>query len=233
MSLECYLDDSGNKDDPIITLAGYVSLAQNWRQFETDAQALFGACELSFLHTVDLHQRKGQFKGWTRAQTAEFANDFYGILDRHAYAGFEFSVLKSTFETKKSVYNVEHRSSPLGFCFHGIVHRLIKDEGIADLLTLPGVTLSFVVESGNKNEEEIRLRFKSIQRQDPTRLTSMRFVRKRESIALQAADFLAYFCRRLRTRDRSHKRYMSEVEFLETAKGGMLHRHFLATDFEG
>ena len=130
MSLVCYLDDSGNDDEPIVTLGGYVSPAQDWLQFEIASRKLFDACELPYLHTMDLHHRKGEFKGWTREQTVEFANGFCVILDQHAYAGFEFSVLKSTFEANKPVYDVECQSSPIGFCLHGIVHQLVNDEGL-------------------------------------------------------------------------------------------------------
>ena len=97
MALVCYLDDSGNKDDPIATLAGYIAPARNWLDFEVGARALFDAHELPYLHTVDLHRREGEFEGWTREQTA----------------GFEYSVLKSTFEFGKRVYNVEHQSLPI------------------------------------------------------------------------------------------------------------------------
>ena len=233
MTLVCYLDDSGNKDEPIVTLAGYIAPAPNWLDFEVDARALFDACELPYLHTVDLHHRKKEFKGWTREQTAEFANAFYKILDQNAYAGFEFSVLKSTFEVGKSVYNVEHQSSPLAFCLHGLVSRLVKDEGIKDVLALPDVDLSFVVERGNKNDNNIRRRFDEIKNQDPERFGSISFEPKKEKIALQAADFLAYFSRRLRNKNSADKDYKDEMEFFKTAKRGMLHRPFLATDFEG
>ena len=233
MALVCYLDDSGNKDDSISTLAGYIAPAHNWLDFEVHARELFDAIELPYLHTVDLQMRRREFKGWTREQTAEFANVFYKILEQHTYAGFEFSVLKSTFEAKKSIYNVEHQSSPFGFCLHGIVDRLVKDEGVKTALALPDVNLSFVVESGNKNEGDIRRRFNNIQKQDPERFVSISFAPKKERIALQAADFFAYFCRRLRTKGPADKRYKDEMGFLEFSKRGMLHRHFLATDFEG
>ena len=232
MSLVCYLDDSGNEDDPIVTLAGYIAPAGDWLNFEVHARELFNAHKLPYLHTMDLHQRKREFKGWTRKQTAQFANVFYRILDQHTYAGFEFSVLKSTFEANKSVYNVERQSSPLGFCLHGIVHQLVNDEGVKAVLAPPDVNLSFVVESGNRNEGDIRRRFNSIQKQDPERFGSISFVPKKERIALQAADFFAYFCRRLRMRNPADKGYEHEVEFFEIAKGRMLHRQFLATDFK-
>lgn len=231
MTLACYLDDSGNKNDSISTLAGYIAPADNWRDFEYCARNLFKSIDLPYLHTVDLYMRRGEFKGWTREQTAEFANAFYKILDQHAYAGFEFSVLRSTFEARKSVHNVEHQSSSFGFCLRGIVDRLVKDEGVKDALGLPDVNLSFVVESGNKNEGDIRRRFNNIQKQDPERFESIIFKPKKERIALQAADFLAYFCRRLRTKNPTDKNYRDAMQFFEIAKGGMLHRHFLATDF--
>ena len=231
MTLVCYLDDSGNDEDPIVTLAGYIAQARDWLNFEIHARELFDAHELPYLHTVDLHHRKKKFKGWTREQTAEFANAFYKILDQNAYAGFEFSVQKSTFEANKSVYNVERQSSPIGFCLHGIVHQLVKDEGVKAKVAAPDVNLSFVVERGNRNEGDIRRRFNSIQKQDPERFGSISFVPKKERIALQAADFLAYFCRRLRTKDPAHKGYKFDGEFFEITKGGMLHTQFLATDF--
>ena len=232
MALVCYLDESGNKDDAIIMLAGYIAPAHNWRDFEVEAREAFDAIELPYLHTVDLHRRQEEFEGWTREQAAEFANIFFKILDQHAYAWFEFSVLKSTFEAQKSVYNIEHQSSPLGFCLHGLVSRLVKDEGVKDALDPPNVDLSFVVECGHKNEGDIRRRFNNIQKQDPERFASISFEPKKSKIALQAADFLAYFSRRLRTKNPADKHYKDEMEFFETAKGAMLHRHFLATDFE-
>ena len=66
MSLVCYLDDSGNEDDPIVTLAGYIAPAGDWLNFEVHARELFDAHKLPYLHAMDLHQRKREFKGWTR-----------------------------------------------------------------------------------------------------------------------------------------------------------------------
>lgn len=231
--LVCYLDESGNEDDSIVTLAGYISPAQNWLDFEVDARAAFDVINLPYLHTVDLHGLRGEFAGWTREEAAEFARCFYRILDRHAYAGFEFSVMKSTFEARKADYDVEHQSSPLGFCLHGLVDRLVKDEGIMAGLKLPGVDLSFVVESGNKNEGDIRRRFNNIQKLAPERFGSISFEPKKKRIALQTADFLAYFCRRLRTKDPAHRRFKDEMAFFEAAIGNMPHRYFLATAFMG
>ncbi len=231
--LTCYLDDSGNDQDPIVTLAGYVSPEQNWRDFETEARAAFDIINLPYLHTMDLHGLRREFADWTRADAAKFAKLFHGILDQHVYAGFEFSVVKSTFEARKTDYDVEHQSSPVGFCLHDLVSRLVRDEKIRACLNSPEVNLSFVIESGNKNEGDMRRRFNNIQKQDPDRFGSISFVPKQARIALQAAGFLAYFCRRLRTKNRAHPRYKDEMAFFTSATNNMLQYPFLATDFMG
>ena len=107
-----------------------------------------------------------------------------------------------------------------------------REDFVNGLLDPPNVDLSFVVECGHKNEGDIRRRFNNIQKQDPERFASISFEPKKSKIALQAADFLAYFSRRLRTKNPADKHYKDEMEFFETAKGAMLHRHFLSTDFE-
>lgn len=233
MSLVCDLDDSGNKADPVSTLAGYIAPAENWPEFEDSARRLFEAVELPNFHTMDLHRRKGEFKDWKREQVTEFSKAFFETLDPHVYAGFAFSVLNSKFEENKPVYNVEHQSSPFGFCLHGIVHRLTSDEGIKDALALQDVNLSLVVESGSKNEGDICRRFNMIKRQDPERFGSISFEAKTKKMALQAADFLAYFSRRLVTRSPANKDYKEEVDFFRATAGKIRCSHFLACNFEG
>ena len=53
MSLVCYLDDSGNEDDPIVTLAGYIAPAGDWLNFEVHARELFDAHKLPYLRTSE------------------------------------------------------------------------------------------------------------------------------------------------------------------------------------
>lgn len=69
----CHLDDSGEKREPVVTLAGYVGTAMAWAAFEERAAVYFGNAGIEYLHTVDLHQRRGQFKGWPRRNACQRA----------------------------------------------------------------------------------------------------------------------------------------------------------------
>jgi len=199
--LVCYLDDSGEEAECIVTCAGYLSFADEWQKFEAEARDFFNFEGVEYLHTVDLHQRRDQFDGWDTPRTQRFAQNFFSILNRHVGLGFEFSVLKTRFKEMKAVHCVKREGSAYAFCFKGIVDRIVKNEGFLSVIDEPGVDLSFVVEAGNKNNQDILEIFKDYRKKDPRRFAGLVFEKKKTHIALQAADFLAYYSRRIRNKN--------------------------------
>jgi hypothetical protein len=66
MMLVCYLDDSGkDAQNPITTIAGYVASEDAWAAFEKEVESYFAERKVSILHAVDLHNTRGEFKGWS------------------------------------------------------------------------------------------------------------------------------------------------------------------------
>jgi Protein of unknown function (DUF3800) len=231
--LVCYLDESGEDQEPIITMAGFLSTEDRWRLFEITAGQFFDRIGLDYLHSVCLQQRRGYFSGQCREQTADFANAFCRLLKEDVVAGFEFSVLKSRFQQVKRDAGLNPSLSALGACFQGLLDQVVKHKGIAWALAQPDTTVSFVIEQGHRNEREVMDRFNAVKRQHPEAPLGYCLAEdKKKVIALQAADFLAYFSRRLRTRDPAHKRTPDEFKFFRIATDGLPIRHFLATDFE-
>lgn len=230
--LACYLDDSGEDSEPIITLAGYLSLAHQWVEFEFEARKLFDSYKIDFLHTVDFYHARGQFLGWDRDRKLQFAKSFYGILANRVAYGFEFSVLKSRFAERKKGKNLKREGSPMGFCFRGILDRMVKHPGVEWASTLPGVDLSFIVEAGQKNQGDTLARFKAIKQMAPEKFGSIAFEDKKKFIALQAADFLAFYTRRIRNKTQEKMRE-NDLEFFSGITSQINHNHFLATDFFG
>lgn len=229
--LVCYLDDSGEKNEPVSTIAGYITPVDQWLEFEREAGKFFDAIELEYLHTVDLHHLRNEFDGWTREQALEFSKFFHEMVSRHVALGFECSIAKPIFEGKKSQYGVGSQTSALAMGFTILVDRIIKHEGVASVLGEPGVNISFVIESGNNNNVNVLETFNAIQRQNPELFKSLIFKDKKSRIALQAADFLAYYSRRLRNKQRSHKRYDDEFRFFRASTGAIQINHFFAVDF--
>lgn len=228
--LVCYLDDSGDENDPIQTLAGLVGTVDAWQEFEAVSRQVFDAIGLRTLHTVDLYHRRGEFKGWDSSQTESFANSFFDIVRKFAGFGIEASVLKRTFEEGKASYRLKREGSPLGMCFRVLLSRIVNDEGFLAAEEIEGANLSFVVESGHKNNNEILSRFNVIKAMDPQRFGSLEFEDKNSRVALQAADFLAYFSRRIRTEAADRPRD-KDKQFFMTALGDFKFLPFVATDF--
>jgi hypothetical protein len=230
--LVCYLDDSGEKKEPVITIAGYLSFADKWQEFELIARDFFDRIGLQYLHTVDLHNRRDFFKGWDSTQTLQFSKCLFELLGPNVGHGFEFSVLKSQFLAQKKTLKLKREGSPFGFCFKGIIDRILKNEGVKEVLREPGVDLSFVVERGNTNNGDIQAIWDDYVANSGLPLRSLTFEDKKKTIALNVADFLAFFCRRIRNRTTNNMRE-DDLRFFERAIGGISHRYFLASDFGG
>lgn len=235
--LFCYLDDSGEDNEPLITLAGYLSLEECWRHFEVEARAYFDSKSISHLHTVDFHHSRGEFDGWDWGRKRKFATELYEILARFMGVGLEASVLKSVYQTRRKELGLNKSVSAIGGCFQVLLTRITSDDGIKDVLSDPDVDLSFVVESGNKNNGNILDIFNHAKAHrknlaNPI-LKNLVFADKKDFIALQVADFLAYYRRRLRVRGSSASRAADEINFFIDITKNIRPNYFLATDFGG
>lgn len=229
----CHLDDSGEKGEPIVTLAGYVGTAEGWARFESQARAFFDSEGIEYLHTVDLHHLRGEFEGWDRERTHAFASRLFEMVGEVAPVGYSFSVSKAEFNRGKADLSMKREGSPLTFCFKGLLQNMMANPGVAEVLGLDGVDVSFVVESGQRSEPMVKEfnRLKAVGAYGGA-LRSMSLEGKKSFIGLQAADFFAYFSRRLHCMDRRHKRYGDEERFFETATTGVrVHSRVLASGF--
>jgi hypothetical protein len=224
--LVCYLDDSGEAKEPVITCAGYLSLAENWKTFEQFGRKAFDQLGLRYLHAVDLHHRRGFFKDWNSQQTNEFARDLYRLLKPDVGMGFEFSVLKSRFN--KVVR--KGGGSAFGFCFKGILDRILKNDRVTTVLAEPEANLSFVVEAGHPNNAEVASVFDLLKKTTELPLGTIEFKNKESCIALNMADFMAYFCRRIRNRTVANMRN-DDLKFFYDVVGNIPHYYFFATEF--
>lgn len=231
--LVCYLDDSGNTQDPVATIAGYLGTAEGWARFEPMARAFFDGEGIEYLHTVDLHQRRNQFDGWTSTETLPFARKLFEMVGECAPVGVEFSVDRAVFNQRKAELGMKAQGSPLTMCFRGLLQNMMGNEGIKEVLGWDGVDLSFVVERGKSTEPIVKEfdRLVSINAYGGV-LKSLTLEDKKAFIALQAADFHAYFTRRLRCMSKADDRFDMESEFFNAATVGVrVHSRFLATDF--
>lgn len=196
MTLSFFADDSGNAQDPIATLAGCLSTTMHFDNFEKEARIYFKERRICRLHTHKLWHRSGPFKGWNREETRIFASDLFDIVEKYVPRGISFSTDIESHSRGKREYNIAKERSPFAFCLKGIVSLMKQDDVISKCLDDEGGSVSFILESGSSHNGDALTEFNRISKVDP-KFASMTFADKDQYIALQIADFLSFFSRKL------------------------------------
>lgn len=194
MAMVCYLDDSDHNQSSIATLAGYVASVDNWKIVEQDLEAVCQRYSVDILHAKEFHQTKGCFKRWSRTRKQQFVDDLYARANQLTW-GVSFSGAKNWRDVKHQVPGHE-RMSLFGVMFASIMFQLVYGNPFAKLFQRDG--LSFMIESGHRNNSELEQYFHNMRGFDTYKgkINSISFVSKDSSRAIQLADFLAFHSRR-------------------------------------
>jgi hypothetical protein len=236
--LACYLDDSGTTGDcPVITMAGYIGLAQGWADFEKMAIEIYSNYGIGeIFHARDFHASDKVFKGWSRIKKQTYAREICDAA-KNAHAieiGLTMSVLKSTYNKRKIETGLDRAMSPYGYCFSVIMNDLLVDEILRQSLGRDGFDISFIIEGGNKNDNNVLNVFNAVRRKYniENKLKSISFMNKDSSKALQLADFFAYYSRRAVEKSEKNYRIPAPMDFItvQLATGFHLIDH-VATGF--
>jgi hypothetical protein len=139
-------------------------------------------------------------EGWRRIKKQTYAKEIYdaGREARALDIGVTFSVRKDAYERRKLETGLNVNMSAYGFCFTAILNHFLRDPVFKEILGRNGVDITFVVEAGNDNDEDVRRIFNSLRAKYRLehKLNSIAFQPKGSSRALQLADFFAFYSRR-------------------------------------
>lgn len=234
MTLVCYLDDSGtDKENSLVTMAGYIGTADSWRAFEESAHTILDEHGISIVHAKELYSNDGEFAGWSIDKKCKFIQKLNAVLAPRVGLAISFSTLKNSF--KKRQEGRTKTQSPYGFCFSGVIDRLLKDDGFMKVVKQSGVNISFAIEDGNKNNNEILQRYMRLKEKHGSELSflsDMAFVKKNSSIAIQMADLFAFFTRRHAVAmEKNNREPIEHHRYLTTLRMGIRDVGFAATDF--
>jgi hypothetical protein len=228
-----YLDDSGtDARSPVITMAGYLAHKREWKRFERNARRYLDQAKVPLLHAKEFHDRKGAFKSWTPSQQISFVQGLYDIARDHSVLGMSLSIRKDVYKKRALETGKNASMSAYAQCFGILLERLLKHPQLVDDILKSG--LSFVVERGNKNNEDVRLRYEALRnfRELAMVLKDIRFVTKDDSCAIQLADFLAFYSRRhAEACEKAGGKEVAHDAFLHIMAEAILHDVFVATDF--
>lgn len=230
--IQMYVDESGEKKEAFITMAGFVAPAPIWIAFETSARAFFAQDNIEYLHTMDFADASGQFHGWSRDRRTAWAHSLFAIARDAGVIAVESSVEKTRYREKTN--NAGGTLSPLGFAFHMILERLNKDADFMSVLSQPNVDLSVIYESGHKNAANVANHFLKLKKRNKAKhlkLNEFKLADKKDYVSLMIADFVAYYWRRHLTRSPEATRYGDEAAFVADVISGIHQVRFCTMDF--
>ena len=226
----CYLDDSGtDRQNTILTLAGYIAKGTAWPCFEKGVEPVFKYFGVEILHARDLENTKGNFSNWSRDKKQRFVSRVCMEMVPRELLGLSFSVVKRTFEARRAESRAQRKEkyTPYTFCFHAIFDWLLKQPEIC----AEGV--SFILEDEQQHNREAKDLFYRAKRQPKHKqrehLRTISFHAKQDSRAIQVADLFAYYSHRNVIRsEASQGKGKSPVE-LEPMLA--IIKHYLPTDY--
>ncbi len=236
--LVCYLDDSGkDSQNPITTIAGYLASEDAWAEFEMQVEPYFDERHVAVLHAVDLHNTRGEFKGWSVLNKEAFVARIAQVASKHVSFGVSMSAEKGNYKDH-AMYrsNTSRRTvAPYTFCFQVIVDWLLRDIRIGKHVHSEGI--KFLLEEGHDNNAQAKKEFYCIREHYKLDnvLHSIDFVKKDSCRAIQLADLIAFYSRRdgvalLKSKEPGAPEYKMD-QMIKILCEKVIHRGFVATGF--
>jgi Protein of unknown function (DUF3800) len=193
---DLYLDDSGTHGAaPIITMAGYLFAADQLERFERQAKKFFDKHCVSVFHARDFDKGKSgsPFAGWRMPKQVGFADGWLSIAKMHALRGFTVSLPKARYNDVRRMHEKNQNVSTYGQCFNNVLMEVTNDQDVWALAQREGLTV--ILEVGNKNNQGCVEFFNKLRKERgwEKELTRIGCAEKSDCIAIQLADYLAYY----------------------------------------
>jgi hypothetical protein len=229
-----YLDDSGTHgSSPIMTMAGYVFARDNWEAFEREGKSFLDAERVPVFHAKDFDKRRSRspFSGWSIIKQTSFAHRWFAIAKKHISRGITISLPKALYEERRREYRKNQNISVYGQCLNDVLMEFHDNDALWKLLETEG--LSVILELGNKNNAGCIEWFNKIRKRNKweNELKRIDECAKEDCVAIQLADYLAYYSWRHAVESHEVGKMVPFPTFLDIATGMIKTRGQLGTDF--
>lgn len=192
LTLQGYFDDSGtHRSSQAITLAGYISTAEQWACFDEEWSAALSEWNLGFFHMTEFANRANAYKDWSNQERKFRFARLAAIIKKHTVASVAVGFLRSSYNQsfdKRTKQFVGPYGVAAMMCLTDVAERL----GPA----YPSARIAYVFEAGTEGKGQILslfdMNFCNDDNREHFKLLSIKFEDKRDFTPLQAADVLAY-----------------------------------------
>lgn len=198
--LVAYMDESGiHAGSRICAIAGYVGPAEEWQTFEHRWKRAITDAGITAFHMATFQSRRGEFAGWSDLRREQLLAELVGIIKARDLLGVGSGLVIEDYERlsdeDKTWMTHGNPEKPYFLCFqHCIVEAAHRADGLP-----PQEKVAFAFDRQDEfSAEAIRL-YNDMKGQadweNKHRLAdAVGFASKVETVALQAADLLAYEC---------------------------------------
>jgi hypothetical protein len=197
MAILTYLDASGDAHQPILSVAGFLALEEQWAQFSEQWAAVLAANGVTELHMRHFAHSRGQFTAWKGDETrrAAFLDRLTGVIKANTLQPVAVSLFVDLYNDFNKVFRLrETLGGPYAFTslFAATLACTWRDQHS------PGEPISFVFETGDNDQGDLVDTLHRLHLADAIRVKFMRKKRLDEEgrvqycYPLQACDFIAY-----------------------------------------
>lgn len=181
-----YLDESGSPDDTTaVVVAGFLTTLEQWIEFERNWKEAVASFGVTALHMRDFAHSNREFATWKHDEQKRqrFLSRLINIIRTRVRRGFAHAVLMDDYRQVNRAFFLEDIIKPYAIAGRTCVASAAR---WAQRNNIDENLISYVFEDGAIDRGDLIYR---LERDGKFNFT---FANKSESVALQAADLLAY-----------------------------------------
>lgn len=191
MALEVYLDESGTHDQsPVVSVSAVWATRDEW--VDWTVEWLKAQAPIKFHHSVDCHNRSGEFRGWDQGERDKYVKRILSVIrDRNICGHFACIDVAEISRLLMARYEIQvtPREMIRGYYFICLSWAI---RSACDVLLREGwKEITFIHEDNDFLDEATRA-FNYVSAEFPDAVLSFRFGSKAAYTPLQCADILAY-----------------------------------------
>ena len=191
--LIAYFDESGSKDTPLVTMAGYLSDDRRWKRFERQWAKVLKEHGARYLHMKEYAHFRGEFKGWPDYKRKALMGDLIWVIKSNVQFRVGVVVPCEVYKsTLGAIDSKDTRLSPFWLCFQtclSAVAAYCREQEITDDIAL-------VFDENNESSEHAKGYYSAFKRSprvpNGKQFVSLLLADDKIKTPLQAADLLAY-----------------------------------------
>jgi hypothetical protein len=196
MIFKAYLDEANTSvREPDMTVAGFLGTARQWRVVERELRIIKRRLGFQSFHGVEFKGRRGNFAGWSNAQSMQLVNALARLVREELTEAIEFTLPWDLYATHYRGTPFDKgvpRYSQYGICIFILLEHLMKV-----VQEKPGChVLDLIVEDGHKNAGAARVVFEDTRKylkfKQIDLLGTVTLAKKKDCELLMMADFQAH-----------------------------------------